>query len=141
MSYSPILQAARRPTSIGRVAVRRDGDWPEGQHASQRLTHSEEVAMFPTIAEQHAAMRRRELQEEAMTPYDTYRLYQIERPKSVAEIRYADERAGRLAAAAARMLRRLTHAARPHYPRRQHAMARPPASSCSDRMATTIEAR
>ncbi len=76
-----------------------------------------------------------------MMPYDTYRLYEIERPKSIAEIRYADERAGRLAAAAGRMLRRLTDAARPAHSR-QRAMARPVVPACrSDRMAKTMEAR
>jgi len=34
-----------------------------------------------------------------MVPYDTYRMYQIERPKSMHEIRQADERAGQFAAA------------------------------------------
>lgn len=48
-----------------------------------------------------------------MMPYQTYQLYQIERPKSAAEIRSADERAGRTAAAVAGMLRRLTAAGRP----------------------------
>jgi len=32
-------------------------------------------------------------------PYDTYRLYRIERAKSAAEARYADEQAARLASA------------------------------------------
>ena len=32
-------------------------------------------------------------------PYDTYRIYQIERAKSLAEIRRADEQAARFAAA------------------------------------------
>jgi hypothetical protein len=64
--------------------------------------------MFPTIAEQHAAMHRSELLEAAMMPYETYKLYQVERPKSAAEIRLADEHAGRLAAAAARTLAQLT---------------------------------
>ena len=52
--------------------------------------------MHPTLAEQLAAMHRRELQEEAMMPYQMYQLYQIERPKTVAEIRLADEHAGAL---------------------------------------------
>jgi hypothetical protein len=34
-----------------------------------------------------------------MMPYDSYRLYQTERAKSPAEIRRADEQAGRLASA------------------------------------------
>ena len=41
-------------------------------------------------------------------PYDTYRLYQAGRAKSPAEVRYADERTGRLAAAASRLLRTVT---------------------------------
>jgi hypothetical protein len=63
--------------------------------------------MHPTIAEQLAAMRRRELQEAAMMPYDTYRLYETERPKTAAEIRAADERTGRLAATVSGLVRRL----------------------------------
>jgi hypothetical protein len=42
-----------------------------------------------------------------MMPFQTYQLYQIERPKSAFEIRSADERAGRAAAALTGMLRRL----------------------------------
>ena len=42
-----------------------------------------------------------------MTPHEYYLLYQAERPKTAAEIRRADERAGRTAAAAAGMLRAL----------------------------------
>ena len=34
-----------------------------------------------------------------MMPYDTYRIYQIERAKSLAEIRRADEQAARFASA------------------------------------------
>ena len=34
-----------------------------------------------------------------MVPYDTYRIYQIERAKSLAEVRRADEQAARFAAA------------------------------------------
>ena len=34
---------------------------------------------------------------QAMMPYDTYRLYQIERAPSLAEVRYADEQAARAA--------------------------------------------
>ena len=43
-----------------------------------------------------------------MIPYDSYRLFQIERSKSEAEIRHADERAGRLASAGSRLLRAFT---------------------------------
>ena len=35
---------------------------------------------------------------QAMMPYDTYRLYHIERAPSPAEVRYADEQAARAAA-------------------------------------------
>ena len=40
-----------------------------------------------------------------MMPYDTYQLYQVERAKSPAEIRHADEQAGRLASAASSLFR------------------------------------
>jgi hypothetical protein len=43
-----------------------------------------------------------------MMPYDTYRLYQIERAKSTAEVRRADEQAARLASAASSLLRGIT---------------------------------
>jgi hypothetical protein len=52
-----------------------------------------------------------------MMPYDTYRLYQIERAKSPAEVRHADEQAARLAAAASSLFRGIT--------RRWRAMRRP----------------
>ncbi len=68
--------------------------------------------MLPTIAEQLAAMHRAELREAAMMPYENYRLYQIERPKTAAELRLAHERTGHLAAAAAEMLQCLTRAIR-----------------------------
>jgi hypothetical protein len=41
-------------------------------------------------------------------PYDTYRLYQIERVKSRVEVRRADEQAARLAAAASALFRGIT---------------------------------
>ncbi|HSR83084.1 MAG TPA: hypothetical protein VLM11_02775 [Streptosporangiaceae bacterium] len=47
-----------------------------------------------------------------MMPYQTYRLYDIQRPKSAAEIRSADERAGRIAAAIAELLLPLARASR-----------------------------
>jgi hypothetical protein len=47
-----------------------------------------------------------------MMPYDTYRLYEAGRAKSPAEARYADERAGRLAAAASRLFCTVTRPAR-----------------------------
>jgi hypothetical protein len=43
-----------------------------------------------------------------MMPYDTCRLYQIERAKSPAEARHADEQAARLASAASSLLRSIT---------------------------------
>ena len=43
-----------------------------------------------------------------MMPYNSYRLYQIERAKSPAEIRHADEQAGRLASAASSVFRSIT---------------------------------
>jgi hypothetical protein len=52
-----------------------------------------------------------------MTPYDTYRFYQIERPKSRSEIRRADEQAGCLAAAVSRLAHPLTWFARAPQPR------------------------
>ena len=43
-----------------------------------------------------------------MMPYDTYRLYQTERPKTTAEIRRADQQAAQFAAAASSLFRALT---------------------------------
>ena len=40
-----------------------------------------------------------------MMPFDSYQLYQVERAKSPAEIRHADEQAGRLASAASSLFR------------------------------------
>jgi hypothetical protein len=40
-----------------------------------------------------------------MMPYDSYRLYQIERAKRPAEIRHSDEQAARMASAASRVFR------------------------------------
>jgi hypothetical protein len=98
--------------------------------------------MHPTIAEQLAAMHRRDLEEHAMMPYDTYRLYQIERPKTAAEIRIADERAGQLAAAAAGLVRQLARAGHRRRPLPRHVAAgrgQPPRRG--DRMTTTTEIR
>ncbi|HEY3035831.1 MAG TPA: hypothetical protein VGJ54_14390 [Streptosporangiaceae bacterium] len=47
-----------------------------------------------------------------MMPYDTYRLHQIERVKSPAEVRRADEQAARLAAAASALFRGITRPVR-----------------------------
>ena len=43
-----------------------------------------------------------------MMPYDIYRLYQIERAKSPAEVRRADEQAARLASTASSLVRGIT---------------------------------
>jgi hypothetical protein len=99
--------------------------------------------MHPTIAEQLAAMHRRELQEEAMMPYQMYELYEIERPKTVAEIRLADEHAARIAGAVAALVRPLARAGR----RRRSVPDRMAADHCveascrSDMMSTTMEVR
>ena len=45
-------------------------------------------------------------------PYDTYRLYQIERAKSPAEIQRADEQAARLASAISSLFRGITRPVR-----------------------------
>jgi hypothetical protein len=47
-----------------------------------------------------------------MMPYDTYRLYQIERMKSPGEAPRADEQAGRLASAVPSLFRGITRSAR-----------------------------
>jgi len=47
-----------------------------------------------------------------MMPYDTYRLYQVERAKSPGEIECSAEQAGRLASAVARLFRAVTRPAR-----------------------------
>ena len=47
-----------------------------------------------------------------MMPYDSYRLYQIERAKSPAEIRRADEQAARLAAVVSSVFRDITRPVR-----------------------------
>lgn len=74
-----------------------------------------------------------------MMPYQTYQLYQIERPKTVAEIRFAEERAGRTAAALSGMLRQLMPR---HRPGQDHVIGHPIAASCGyGRMATTTEVR
>ena len=47
-----------------------------------------------------------------MVPYDTYRIYQIERAKSLAEVRRADEQAARAASAFSALFRCITGPAR-----------------------------
>jgi hypothetical protein len=91
-------------------------------------------------------MTRRKCQEAAMMPHQSYQLYQIQRPKSIAEIRSADERAGRLAAALAAALaatvRQLARAARTErQPRHRVIDPSLPASVGSGRMTGTMEAR
>jgi hypothetical protein len=62
-----------------------------------------------------------------MMPYDTYRLYQVERAKSPAEIRHADEQAGRLASAASSLFRGITRPWRARRrPVRLHRVTCPP---------------
>jgi hypothetical protein len=77
-----------------------------------------------------------DVEEAVMMPYQVYQLYQIERPKSAAEMRSADERAGRTAAAVARMVRRLAAAGRG--PRHDRPMDR---TLVCGRMTTTMEVR
>jgi hypothetical protein len=48
-----------------------------------------------------------------MMPYQTYRLWQIERPKTTAERRATDAQRGMFAAAVSRAARRATSATRP----------------------------
>jgi hypothetical protein len=45
-----------------------------------------------------------------MMPYQAYQLYQIERPKSRAEIRRADERLGRMAESVTALRERIAQA-------------------------------
>jgi hypothetical protein len=77
-----------------------------------------------------------DVEEEGMMPFQAYQLYEIERPKTAAEVRRADERAGRTAAAVAGMLRRFTS------PRQRQQQARPmDRTLVCDRMNTTMEVR
>jgi hypothetical protein len=89
-----------------------------------------------------------------MLPNQAYQLYQIERPKTAFEMRYADERTARTAAAIAGLLRRLTpasyrRASRPAAPAQggvepaRAPIARPrSAAPCGcGRMTTTMEVR
>jgi hypothetical protein len=48
-----------------------------------------------------------------MMPYSSYRLYEIERAKSPAEIRRADQQAGHLAAAVSSLFRGIMRPVRP----------------------------
>ena len=47
-----------------------------------------------------------------MMPYDTYRLYQIERANSPGEVHRADEQAARVASAVSSLFRSITQPAR-----------------------------
>jgi hypothetical protein len=47
-----------------------------------------------------------------MVPYDTYRIYQIERAKSPAEVRRADEHAAQAVSAVSSLLRGITRSVR-----------------------------
>ena len=76
-------------------------------------------------------------------PYQIATLYQIERPKTAAEIRLADEHAARVAAAVADLVRPLTRTGR-RWRARQDRLAtdyRVQASCRRDMMSTTMEVR
>jgi hypothetical protein len=51
-----------------------------------------------------------------MMPYDTYRLYQVERARSTHEIHHADRRAARLSSAVSGLFRAITQTARRPHP-------------------------
>jgi hypothetical protein len=113
-----------------------------GHPARTRVTGwltARRLVMHPTIAEQLAAMHRRESQEAAMMPYEAYRLYEIERPKTAAELRWADDRTGQLAAAAAGTLRRL--AAPLRRPAAKPRVPRPAEQACPDDRMTMDDER
>ena len=78
-----------------------------------------------------------------MMPYQSYQVFQAERPKTAAEIRLADEHAARVAAAVADLVRPLTRAGR-RWRARQDRLAtdyRVQASCRRDMMSTTMEVR
>ncbi len=64
-----------------------------------------------------------------MTAYNSYPLYQIERPKSTAEIRYADVQAGLFAATIADLLRGVARPLRAI--RKPQPVTRPASASCA----------
>jgi hypothetical protein len=64
-----------------------------------------------------------------MMPYDSYRLYEVERVKSRAEVQYADQQAARLAGAISSLLRGIT------LPKRAVRSASPAAVPCLPRPA------
>src|SRR5262249_50476706 len=79
-----------------------------------------------------------------LMPYDSYRLYQIEREKRPAEVQRADEQAARLVSAVSSLLRGLTRpmrAVRRPYPRTLRSAypaqrgARPAQEDTGDRLA------
>ena len=79
-----------------------------------------------------------------MLPSDVYRLYQVERPKSPAQTRCADEQAAHLASAVSRLFRAITRpalAAHRPCPADRHAGASRPAepATCRDVMARAME--
>jgi len=76
-----------------------------------------------------------------MMPYDTYRLYQAGRPTSPAEVRSADERAGRLAAVASRLFLTITRPASRPYPAIARGGATGPAGPASRRWPEAKPAR
>ena len=64
-----------------------------------------------------------------MVPYDTYRIYQIERAKSPAEVRRADAQAARVASTISSLVRGITwpvRAARRPAPAAVPGLPRPP---------------
>ena len=80
-----------------------------------------------------------------MMPYQAYQLYQIERPKSRAEIREADERLGRMAKSVTALRERMTQPVTARALsllgfRRQPAMAQPAHGACVIRRVPMIRA-
>ena len=78
-------------------------------------------------------------------PYQAYQLYQIERPKSRAEIREADERLGRMAKSVTALRERMTQPVTARALsllgfRRQPAMAQPAHGACVIRRVPMIRA-
>ena len=80
-----------------------------------------------------------------MMPYQAYQLYQIERPKSRAEIREADERLGRMAKSVTALRERMAQPVTARALsllgfRRQPAMAQPAHGACVIRRVPMIRA-
>jgi hypothetical protein len=74
-----------------------------------------------------------------MVPYDTCRIYQIERAKSSAEVRRADEQAARVASAVSSLLRGITGPVRAV--RRPSPVAAPGLPARPDRLACAKAAK